>query len=202
MAQGNPVEFTQRLDNGRLQRCGNEVQLVDADGDELFPGGAISLEESLAFIGVTGSPGVTRTVTPTVTAGAYAANDVVGGVLEFELAARRNGLGGLVSGVTIIDDAGQDSEMELWLFNAEPDAIADNAAFAPTEDDLHDFAGSISTADGSWRSAGTPSTCYVDKYVRFNLTTGRSLWGFLVDRTGGTLIATDDITVKIQIDQD
>lgn len=202
MANGDPVEFTRRLANGRLQRCGNEIQLVDEDGDPLFPGGGISLEGSLAFIGVTGSVGVTRTLTPTVTAGAYTADDVVGGLLEFPLAARANGLGGLITGVTIVDDAGAESEMELWVFNTEPDAIADNAAFAPTEDDLHAFAGSISTADGSWRSAGTPHTCYIDKYIRFNLTAGRSLWAFLVDRTGGTLVATDDITITIQIDQD
>lgn len=152
-------------------------------------------------ISVTGA-GTTIRVTPTVTAGAYSAGDVVGGRLEFAGAARVAGLGGVVCGVTIVDDAGQDSEMELWLFNDQPDAIADNAAFAPNEDELHTLAGSISTADGSWRAAGTPSACYIPQYLRYDPTTGTAIYGFLVDRTGGTLVATDDITVLLHILQD
>jgi hypothetical protein len=186
MVSSDPVEFVKRLDNDRLQRVGNQVQLTAGE----------------AVIGKLGGLGGTVPVTPTVTAGAYTAGDVVGGLLEFANAARANGVGGLVVGVSIIDDAGQDSEMELWLFNAQPDAIADNAPFAPTEADLHDLAGILSTADGSWRSAGTPSACYVSEYLRYDPISGTSIYGFLVDRTGGTLANTDDITVILHVLQD
>jgi hypothetical protein len=207
MAHGNPVEFVRVLDNGNRERVGNQVVLtgVDAAGDPV----ELRAEGSSLQVNITDSEvlqvetsGATIPVTPTVTAGAYAAGDVVGGLLTFENAAREAGAGGLVVGITIVDDAGQDSEMELWLFNAQPDAIADNAPFAPTEADLHDLAGIISTSDGAWRAAGTPSANYVSEYFRYDPDSGMSLYGFLVDRTGGTLAATDDITVILHVLQD
>lgn len=167
-------------------------------------GETITLGSGEAYIGETGGPGTTISVTPTVTAGAYGAGDVVGGLLEFEDAARVEGKGGVVIGATIVDDAGQDSEMELWLFNAEPTAIADNDAFSmdAAEAELHTVAGILSTADSTWRAAGTPSVVYMGDYVRYDPESGTSLYAFLVDRTGGTLAATDDITVILHVLQD
>jgi hypothetical protein len=178
---------------GRDSSTGRPVPISISDGK-------LVLGSSNTVLG--NSPGTTIVVTPTVTAGAYAAGDVVGGRLEFEDAARAAGLGGLITGMTIVDDAGQDSTMELWLFNAQPTDIADNAAFEPPEGDLHNLAGVISTADGSWRAAGTPSACYVSEYLRYDPPSGTSLYGFLVDRTGGTLAATDDITIILHTVQD
>ena len=45
--------------------------------------------------------------TPTVTAGAYSANDAVGGLLTFANAARFDKGGGIIKDVIILDDAGQ-----------------------------------------------------------------------------------------------
>ncbi len=61
--------------------------------------------------------GGTKTQTPTITAGAYSAGDNVGGLLEFTNAALVAGEGGVIKQVEIIDDAGQEVELELWLFD-------------------------------------------------------------------------------------
>ena len=47
------------------------------------------------------SDGITISQTPTVTAGAYAANDAVGGLLTFAKAARVAGRGGVIKGLKI-----------------------------------------------------------------------------------------------------
>lgn len=43
MSRGNPVEFVRRLANDLFQRCGNRVQLEDADGNPVAIGGALTV---------------------------------------------------------------------------------------------------------------------------------------------------------------
>ena len=64
--------------------------------------------------------GITVTQKPTITAGAYSANDAVGGLLTFANVGRTsvsNG-GSILTNAIIIDDAGQDAELELWAWEA------------------------------------------------------------------------------------
>jgi hypothetical protein len=147
--------------------------------------------------------GATIVQQPTVTAGAYSAGDAVGGLLTFANAARVSGGGGVIKSVTIIDDAGQDAELELWLFDRTFTAMADNAAWAPSEADLENLVGVISTADSArgWMAAGTPSVITIDVATRFDLN-GTSLFGQLVTRGTPTFAATDDVTVKVGLLQD
>jgi len=147
------------------------------------------------------SEGITISQTPTVTAGAYAANDAVGGLLTFANAARESGGGGVVKDVIILDDAGQDAAMELWLFNATFVAMADNALWAPSEADLRKLVAIISTTDGAWFAAGTPSAARVEVSQRYDLA-GTSLFGQLVTRGTPTFAATDDISVVLGLLQD
>ena len=139
---------------------------------------------------------VTLSLKPTITAGAYADGDAVGGLLEFEDAALNDGGGGIVKNMLIIDDAGQDATLELWLFNQEFTPIVDNAAWAPSELDLENWIGTLTTAELGWNAAGTPSTITIDTDLGYNLL-GTSLFGQLVTRDIITPTATDDITVKI-----
>lgn len=145
--------------------------------------------------------GISISQTPTVTAGAYSANDAVGGLLTFAGAAYSEGKGGVIKDVIILDDAGQDASMELWLFNATFTAMADNAAWAPSEADLRKLVAVISSADGAWYAAGTPSACVVEASQRYDLT-GTSMFGQLVTRGTPTFAATDDVTVIIGLFQD
>jgi len=154
-------------------------------------------------IGEVGSPGITISQIPTVTNGAYSAGDAVGGLLTFANAARVSGGGGVVKSVIIIDDAGQDVELELWLFDRTFTPITDNAAWAPLEADLENLVAVISTEDSAqgWLAAGTPSAIDIGVSKRFDLD-GTSLFGQLVTRGTPTFAATDDVTVKVGLLQD
>lgn len=145
--------------------------------------------------------GITISQTPTVTAGAYIANDAVGGLLTFANAGRAIGYGGVVKDMIILDDAGQDAEMELWLFNATFTPMVDNAPWAPSEADLRKLVAIITTANGAYFDAGTPSAAMVEVSQRYDLV-GTSLFGQLVTRGTPTYVATDDVTVIIGVLQD
>jgi hypothetical protein len=148
--------------------------------------------------------GVTITQKPTITAGAYAANDAVGGLLTFALAGRTvSGGGSILTNVVIVDDAGQDAELELWLFDRTFTAMVDNAAWAPAEADLENLIAVISTEDSGqgWLAAGTPSAIDIECMKRLDLA-GTSLFGQLVTRGTPTYAATDDVTVKVMLLQD
>ncbi len=159
---------------------------------------------NLTDIGVVTTKGKTITQTPAVTTSpAYTAGDNVGGLLTFADAAAETGLGGVIKQVEIIDDAGQDVELELWLFDTTLTAGNDNAAWAPTEAQLHTEVTIISTEDSAqgWIAGGTPSVISIEVARRYDCT-GTSLFGRLVTRGTPTFAATDDITVRIMLLQD
>lgn len=142
--------------------------------------------------------GTTISQTPAVTAGAYAANDAVGGLLTFANATRNSGGGGVVKDVIILDDAGQDAALELWLFSETFTAIADNAAFDISQADLRNLVAIVATADGAYFASGTESAARVEASQRYDLL-GTSLFGQLVTRGTPTYVATDDVTVILGV---
>lgn len=166
----------------------------------------VNWEELLAGISVAGgivvvSNGGTVSMIPTITAGAYIAGDNVGGLITFADAALAVGGGGVLKDMVIVDDAGQDAELELWLFNQTFTAGADNAPWAPSEADLENLITVITTADIDYLAAGTPSVVVVEIAKRFDCI-GTSLFGRLVTRGTPTYAATDDLTVKLMFLQD
>ena len=161
----------------------------------------LSIAASETHVGEVGSPGISISQTPTVTAGAYLANDVVGGLLTFASAARVSGGGGVIKSMIILDDAGQDAQLELWLFYESFTNMSDNAPWAPSEADLRKLVAVITTSDGAWFAAGTPSAAVVEASQRYDLA-GTSLFGQLVTRGTPAYVATDDISVIISVLQD
>ena len=176
-------------------------KLAANDGVDIGDVDIASIAAGETHIGEVGGAGTTISQTPTITGGAYSANDAVGGLLTFANAARVSGGGGFITNIQIIDDSGQKPNLELWLFKVTFTAMTDNAAWAPSEADLENWVGTFSTNDGTWRNAGTPEACDIEKIKRYDLT-GTSLFGQLVDRTGATFVATDDLTVKVGLAQD
>jgi len=162
---------------------------------------AVQLQAGAAMVGNVGvtSYGITISQTPTVTAGAYAAGDAVGGLLTFAGAARVAGDGGVVKSVTIIDDSGQGKIMELWLFDSTITDVADNALWSTcVEANMEKLipGGIIPTLNGTWYQAGTAKACVIECSVRYDCV-ATALYGKLVTREITTLAATDDITVRI-----
>ena len=94
-----------------------------------------------------------KSVTPTIKiTGAYTQYDVVGGAMS------------LVTGgditlrqVLLQDDGDQKEAYKLYFFRADP-AIADDAAFAPTDAELDDLAATISITASNYDEWGGANT--------------------------------------------
>jgi hypothetical protein len=147
----------------------------------------------------TGIKVVRLTATPTITAGAYGANDAVGGLLTFANAARLSGGSIVIEGITIVDEASQAASLELVLFDQTFTNTADNSPFDPTDADLANVIGVIPVStyytfnDNSVASrSGLGLACKL---------AGTSLFGQLVTRTAPTYAATDDVTVILHVIQ-
>lgn len=139
--------------------------------------------------------------TPTITAGAYSANDAVGGLLTFKDAALLGGAGtgAILDSVTIIDKAKQSIQLDLILFDRTFTATADNDAFDPTDADLANCIGGVKITD--WFAFNDNSMgCKTGIGLPIRLAdAGDSLFGQLVTRGAPTYAATTDLIVILGI---
>ncbi len=88
-------------------------------------------------------------VTPTITAGAYSQNDVMGGLLTFKVPSTAGG--GLINRIAMVDDGQKKNVGKLHLFDDLPATIADNAAIGGLAvADLHNLLTVITVAAGDW----------------------------------------------------
>ena len=161
----------------------------------------LSIAAGETHIGQMGSESITVIVTPTVTAGLYAAGQCVGGILVFANAARGAGYGGVIKDLIVVDDAGQDAQMELWLFDQTFTSPGDTVAWAATEADLHNLVAIISSSDGSWFDGGTPHALVVEVSQQYTCL-ATSLFGQLVNRGAPTFAAIDDVSCILGLLQD
>lgn len=137
-------------------------------------------------------------VTPSVTAGAYSANDVVGGLLTFK------GLrGGTLQSVTITDKAAQNVDYLLVLFDDTPTGISDNATFAIADADLPKIIRRIDLTAASERQAFTDNAIYALPGLDIPLRAQcAALSAFLITLGAPAYVSTSDITVVLQVDTD
>ena len=135
-------------------------------------------------------------VTPVVTAGAYSANDVVGGRLEF-VGFRL----GTLQSITICDNAAQAVDYIIVFFESQPTDIADNAAADIADADLEKIIYNDSLLDASNKKA------FVDNSFVFlyNLDVpmqgaGSNIFAYLITTGTPTYAAITDITVTLQVE--
>lgn len=169
------------------QQGGGEVFAnLEVDGAPVTDANPVPIKEA----------GTTIAQNPTIDTALYAANDNVGGLLTFANAARNAGEGGVISNMLIVDDDQEDAELELWLFNQTFTQGNDQAPFDPSDADMENWVGTISTASGTYFDTANQGACEVDLTLRYDLV-GTSLFGRLVTRDGPTWTAATDLTVKI-----
>ena len=138
------------------------------------------------------------TVTPTITAGAYSASDVVGGLLTFTLA-DTHGAAGVVRAVRIVDGDNEKAACKLYLFDSVPSTLADNAAFDFTDDaaNLAKCAGRVSIAAADYVTVGADAAAWKeDLAVEFDTPTG-VLYGYLVCDATPSYGATSDLSITL-----
>lgn len=137
------------------------------------------------------------TVTPTITAGAYSAGDVVGGLLTLDLTtsdAVRGG--GLLRRVVVTDDAAQSAVFNLHLFATAPASIADNAAFAPAIADLQKRCAVVPIASADYATINGNVQAVVDDLTVDFYAPARVLYAYLVCTGTPTFAAVTDLHLR------
>lgn len=111
-------------------------------------------------------------VTPAITAGAYSANDCIGGklTLALALASIREGMGKLLS-ITVQDLAAQKAALKIFFFKADPDAgtYTDNSALDIHDTDMLDCLGVIEVDAGDYVDSADSAVATltgIDKVVK------------------------------------
>lgn len=148
--------------------------------------------------------GFDESETPATTAGAYAANDIVGGLLTFENIAPVQG--GMIELDYVQIDYKSDVAAApiLVLFDADPTATTktDNAPYALNSADLFKVKASLvfSAMGVLSQDHGSVRTYFLrDINIPLQLADGSTtLYGLLVDATGFTLGSIADIKVTIR----
>lgn len=132
-----------------------------------------------------------------VTAGAYSANDVVGGVQTARIDCP-SGYAELKL-VRIGDDADVKAASKLYLFNAEPTTIADNGAFAPTIADLRLLAGVVAIASADYASVNSNAHMVKNGLSVLLPVPNNRLWWYLTCDATPTYAATTDLTLLLNL---
>ena len=146
----------------------------------------------------------TSTVTPTITAGAYSANDAVGGKMEFEDICTPYSNETKLKAVVITDKGAQAAKLYLVLFSEDFTATTDNAEFDPSDSDLLNMVGvvTIATTDYADFKDNAVATHVLSQPLPLELVEGgTSLFGqLMVETSTPTYTATSDLQVTLVVE--
>jgi hypothetical protein len=137
------------------------------------------------------------TLNLTVATSAYTDGDVVGGLLSFDV----SGLsvnGGILNKIVMIDEDSQAEPYKLYLFNAQPTTIADDAAYAPLIADLQKLNAVVSIAAGDYTTINSMDYVLKSDINEVIHSSTNTLYGYLV-ATGGTPDYTNADTLQITL---
>lgn len=143
------------------------------------------------------------TSTPTVTAGAYSAGDIMGGLMTFTDVAPFADAGFVLNRVQVSFKSAVTPSLQLVLFSASPSSTTttDNASYSLNTADTFKVITSLplTTLGGYLVDHGTPNTYELwGLNVAMKPASGtRDIYGLLVDLTGVTLSSTSDVQVRI-----
>lgn len=162
----------------------------------------VALSQTLAATGVTILGQVSDTpLTPAVTAGAYTAGNVVGGLLHFT-----NVFGPAFSGtltdVLVKSKSVQTTGYKLYLFSQNPthSTWTDKAAAAINVADLPYLLG-MWTLGASDSGLGTETTNQLDAINSAIESVNQDLYGILIAVATPTYTSTSDVTVSVRVRQ-
>jgi hypothetical protein len=147
-------------------------------------------------------------VAPTITAGAYALGQAVGGRMQFARASNGAGVepitaSGFIEALRVIDRSLQLAPLELWLFDQTFTAMADQATWNPSDADLDNCVGVIAVNTEHWFRANTQGVALVNEIELPYVTVGGdSLYGQLVCRGTPTFASVAAIRVRLSVRKD
>ena len=141
--------------------------------------------------------------TPTLSLGAYADGDAIGGKLEFEDVRTPYENSGNILSLMIKDNDSEKADMVLVLFSQDFTATADNAEFDPSDADLLNCIGVMEIDDYIEFKDNSVAIYQEDHpHIHFELVEGgTSLFGQLVaDASTPTYTAVNDLRVELVIE--
>lgn len=124
------------------------------------------------------------------TTSAYVTNDVIGGLITFSVGYPY----GEIEYIIATDDDGQDLADKIVFYNAAPQTIADNAAYAVSDTDRTKLIGTATLAtydadaDASFNAVSIPFAM-----------NGGDIYAYLVSAAGGTYTAADSLHIKLVV---
>lgn len=132
-------------------------------------------------------------VTPVISTGIYASGDALGAKISFPNVPTH----GTIMAVNVIDRDSEAVNLDVVFFKDDIVGSADNAAFAPTDDELQDYLGAILV--DTWKtfstnSAGTEANIALPYWAPEG-----TLYAQLVTRGTPTYAAVDDIRISLSI---
>lgn len=132
-----------------------------------------------------------------ITAGAYAANDVIGGLIKFDAAASNGGF--VIRNLKIVDANDTKAGLTIYFFRDEPSSIADNAAFAPNEDDVKKIMAELSVSASNYKTLnGTAYALFQNQVLSLDCE-NQYVWVYIVTTGTPTYGATDDLTLQLEL---
>ena len=145
------------------------------------------------------------TVSPTITAGAYTADDAVGVLTTLTEAGRYDSGGGFItSAVLTMNDPSDNIAIDLLIWNQTVTTVADNAVMSYSDADALLLAGFISFTAGDYMAA-TALNVQAFKELSIPFQCGSAsddLFCQFVDRTGHTYGATTELNVTLTFTRD
>lgn len=129
---------------------------------------------------------------PTITAGAYSANDAVGQVVSFKVGSGTR-KSGIIVAATLLDMDSEAAATDLFLFSHNVTSVADNAAFAPTDAEILRCIGVVNFGTSDYASAGNGSVAQLSG-LSIPFVCPRGSLGISNVAASGSLIAITTLT--------
>ena len=146
----------------------------------------------------------TFTETLTVTAGAYTANDNVGGKITLTSAARASGGTVRLNSIVLADHDGQEAEMDITFFNADPSGstLTNDAATNVVVADAGKVAGTVTISPAHYYDLGDVSVANIQDINMLIATVGSAnLYCAVTTRGTPTFTAIDHVSLIINLEQ-
>jgi len=141
--------------------------------------GTAALLAGEAHIGEVGGNTFLVVVTPAVGAGAFDANDIVGGKLTLSNATRVAGGSGIWYSLILVDSAKQNAELELFLFNADLTVAGDNTPEATSAADLLKLVGHKIIYNSDYITLANGSVVSTLVNIPYRLSAGTTMYAFI-----------------------
>ncbi len=151
-----------------------------------------------------GGLAVNKRLTPTVTAGAYAAGQVVGGVQTLTNAVRSGILSGILHGIFVKSKGTSTPALTLYFFDTNPSngTYTDNVALTWNAADFAFLVHTHTVSAADFIAAGSKGTAHYAGLGIPLVLTGTSLYVLAVATGAFTPASTSDYTIDLNILQD